>query len=124
MLDATLKRLATVGRNIAPATTLFADGTPQTQPVWIDADDDHLLFNTEVGRQKFRNITRDPRVTVAIWDAEHPYEYRELRGIVTETVQGPEARAHIDQLAQKYTGQDYAAPIKTERVIVKVSPKG
>ena len=124
MLDATLKRLATEGRNIAAVTTLFADGTAQTQPVWIDADDDHLLFNTEVGRQKFRNITRDPRVTIAVWDAEHPYEYRELRGIVTETVQGPEARAHIDQLAQKYTGQDYAAPIKTERVIVKVSPKG
>jgi PPOX class probable F420-dependent enzyme len=124
MLDATLKRLATEGKNIAALTTLFADGTAQTQPVWIDADDDHLLFNTEVGRQKFRNLSRDPRVTVTVWDAEHPFEYRELRGVVTDTVRGPEARAHIDQLAQKYTGQDYAAPIATERVIVKVAPKG
>lgn len=124
MLDATLKRLATEGKNIAALTTLFADGTAQTQPVWIDADDDHLLFNTEVGRQKFRNLSRDPRVTVTIWDAEHPFEYRELRGVVTDTVRGPDARAHIDQLAQKYTGQDYAAPIGTERVIVKVAPKG
>jgi len=123
MLDATLKRLATEGRNIAAVTTLFADGTAQTQPVWIDADDDHLMFNTEVGRQKFRNITRDPRVTIAIWDVEHPFEYRELRGVVTETVRGPEARAHIDQMSQKYTGQDYGVPIQTERVIVKISPK-
>ena len=30
------------------------DGTPQTHPLWVDADDEHLLLNTEVHRQKFR----------------------------------------------------------------------
>jgi hypothetical protein len=34
-----------------------------------------------------------------------------------------EARKHIDELARKYTGQDYAAPIGPEgRVILKVVP--
>jgi len=37
-------------------------------------------------------------------------------------VTGDEARAHIDELAQKYTGQDYANPIQSERVILRIAP--
>ena len=122
MLDDTIKRLATEGRNIAAVTTLMPDGTPQTTPVWIDADDDHIVFNTEVERQKFKNVSRDPRVTVTIWDAAQPFVYGELRGQVVETVTGPEARAHIDRLSQKYVGHDYANPIGSERVMVRVAP--
>jgi PPOX class probable F420-dependent enzyme len=123
MLDETLRRLATEGKNIASVTTLLRDGTPQTTPMWVDADDDHLLLNTEVHRQKFKNIERDPRVTVTIWDASNPYEYAELRGRLVDTVRGPEARSHIDQLSQKYNGTDYPNPIQSERVILKVAPK-
>jgi PPOX class probable F420-dependent enzyme len=123
MLDEKLRRLAGQGRNFAAVTTLLPDGTPQTQPMWVDADDEHLLLNTEVHRQKFKNIRRDPRITVTVWDAGNPYEYAELRGEVVDTVTGPEARAHIDQLAQKYTGQDYANPVQSERVILKVAPR-
>jgi hypothetical protein len=39
-----------------------------------------------------------------------------------ETVRGPEARAHIDELARKYTGGDYTGTITSERVILKVAP--
>jgi PPOX class probable F420-dependent enzyme len=123
MLDEKLRRLAGQGRNFAAVTTLLPDGTPQTQPMWVDADDEHLLLNTEVHRQKFKNIRRDPRITVTVWDAGNPYEYAELRGEVVDTVTGPEARAHIDQLAQKYTGHDYANPVHSERVILKVAPR-
>lgn len=123
MLDDRIQRLATQGRNIAAVTTLMPDGTPQTTPLWVDADDEHLLLNTEVHRQKYKNVARDPRVTVTIWDAEQPFLYGEVRGEVIETVTGPDARAHIDQLSQKYVGHDYANPIQSERVILKVAPK-
>jgi PPOX class probable F420-dependent enzyme len=123
MLDEKLRRLAGQGRNFAAVTTLLPDGTPQTQPMWVDADDEHLLLNTEVHRQKFKNVRRDPRITVTVWDAGNPYEYAELRGQVVDTVTGPEARAHIDQLSQKYTGHDYANPVHSERVILKVAPR-
>ncbi|HEX6417243.1 MAG TPA: TIGR03618 family F420-dependent PPOX class oxidoreductase [Acidimicrobiales bacterium] len=122
MLDEKIRRLATEGANVAAVTTLMPDGTPQTTPVWIDADGDHLLVNTEVHRRKYRNTERDPRVTVAIWDVEQPYVYGEVRGKVVEAVTGPEARAHIDALSRKYTGHDYANPIQSERVILKVAP--
>jgi PPOX class probable F420-dependent enzyme len=123
MLDDKIRQLATQDRNFATVTTLMPDGTPQASVMWVDADGDHLLLNTEVHRQKYRNVERDPRVTVVISDADNPYTYGEVRGEVVETVRGPEARSHIDQLAQKYMGADYAAPIESERVIVKVAPK-
>ena len=46
-----------------------------------------------------------------------------MRGRVVETVRGPEARAHIDALSQKYRGRDYdPAIIKSERVILRIAP--
>ena len=121
MLDDATKELAQ-GPTIAAVTTLLPDGTPMTHPLWVDADDEFLLLNTEVGRQKFRNVERDPRITVTMWDPQRTYRYVEIRGEVAEVVRGDEARAHIDALSRKYTGHDYANPIGSERVILKVRP--
>jgi len=63
VIDPTVKELAT-GKNFVALTTLFGDGHPQTQIMWVGADDEHVLINTEIRRQKFRNVQRDPRVTV------------------------------------------------------------
>jgi PPOX class probable F420-dependent enzyme len=122
MLDDKIRALA-AAKNFAAVTTLMPDGTPQTTPLWVDADAEHLLLNTEVHRQKYKNVSRDPRITVTIIDADNPYSYGEVRGEVVETVTGPEARAHIDALAQKYQGTDYGNPIQSERVILKVAPR-
>lgn len=108
--------------NFAAVTTLLPSGHFQTQPMWVDADDDHLLLNTEIHRQKFRNVERDPRITVTIWDKDNPYRYIEVRGEVVEKVRGPQARAHIDELSQKYLGRPYGNPIQSERVILRVAP--
>jgi PPOX class probable F420-dependent enzyme len=122
MLDDKIRALA-AGKNFAAVTTLMPDGSPQTTPLWVDADGEHLLLNTEVHRQKYKNVSRDPRITVTIIDAENPYSYGEVRGEVVETITGPDARAHIDALAQKYQGTDYGNPIQSERVILKVAPR-
>jgi len=119
-IDADLKTMAQA-KNFAALTTLMPDGQPQTQLMWVHADDDHVIINTETGRQKFANITVDPRVTVTVFDATNPYRYVEARGRVAETVTGDEARAGIEQLAQKFTGADYANPIGTERVILRIA---
>lgn len=119
-IDADLKTMAQA-KNFAALTTLMPDGQPQTQLMWVHADDDHVIINTETGRQKFANITVDPRVTVTVFDATNPYRYVEARGRVAETVTGDEARFGIDELAQKFTGADYANPIGTERVILRIA---
>jgi hypothetical protein len=41
---------------------------------------------------------------------------------VTDTAGGEEARAHIDELARRYTGADYANEVTSERVILKITP--
>jgi PPOX class probable F420-dependent enzyme len=92
--------------------------------MWVDADDEHVLINTEVGRQKARNVKRDPRVTVTVIDTANPYHYGEVRGTVVEEVTGPEARAHIDKLSMKYRGQPYDQnAIQTERVLLRIAPE-
>lgn len=115
-------RTLCAGRNFAALTTLFPSGQPQTQVMWVDADEDHLLINTEVHRAKFRNVEADNRVTVTVWDAENPYSYVEIRGRVTETVGGDDARRHIDDLAMRYTGKPYANEVQSERVILRITP--
>lgn len=121
-IDADLKALAT-GKNFAALSTLAADGQPRTHVMWIDADDEHVLFNTELHRAKFHDVERDGRVTVAVIDQSNPYRYVEARGRVVDTVTGDEARAHIDALSQKYTGQPYQGTIQSARVIVKIAPE-
>ncbi len=94
-----------------------------THVMWVDADDDHVLINTEVHRAKFKAVERDPRVTVMIWVKDDPYTYGEVRGRVVETTRGPKARAHIDALSQKYRGRDFdPGNITSERVILKIAP--
>ena len=78
----------------------------------------------DVDRPDFINFQADPRVTVTIWDKKNPYFFAELRGRVVEIVTGPEARANIDALAQKYLGADYPDEwIYSKRVILRIAPE-
>lgn len=119
MIEEGVKRLAQ-GPNFAAFTTIGKDGMPSTHVMWVDADDDHVLINTEVHRAKFHNVQRDPRVAIAIWDEQDPYKYAEVRGVVESTIGGEEARSHIDALSRKYMGHDYRNQIESERVILKI----
>ena len=123
MLFPDVKALAK-GKNFAAFTTLLPDGQPMTHVMWVDADDRHILINSELHRQKVLNVAKDPRVAVTIIDSANPYRYAEVRGLVVEQVRGPQARAHIDQLSLKYHGRPYdPAEIETERVILQIAPE-
>jgi PPOX class probable F420-dependent enzyme len=102
-------------------TTLMPDGDPQTTPVWVDHRDGEVWVNSAVGRQKDRNVKRDPRVAIAIIDPDNPYRYVEVRGRVREITQDG-ADAHIDAMAKKYLGKDkypFRQPGE-QRVIYKI----
>ena len=62
-------------RAFASLGTLMPDGRPQVTPVWVDFDGEHVIFNSAKGRQKDRNVRRDPRVSLALIDPENPYRY-------------------------------------------------
>ena len=121
MIQDFVKELA-LGPNFGTIATLQPDGSPASHVMWVDCDEEHVLLNTEAGRAKLRNIERDPRVSVLVWDAANPLHYVEVRGRVVETIVGTEARAHNDKLSFKYEGKAYDSEIETERVIVKIAP--
>lgn len=91
--------------NFASVGTIRKDGTAQVVVVWVDVDGEDVLLNTAEGRGWHNNLTRDPRVTVAVLNKDDPYEFMSVTGTVVEdTREG--ANEHIDALAKKYLGLD------------------
>jgi PPOX class probable F420-dependent enzyme len=121
-LDADTVRLAK-GPNLATVVTLMPDGQPQALLTWIDTDGDNILVNTEPQRQRGKNIRRDSRVTVLLHSAGDPWDWSEVRGHVVKTIDGQQAREHIDELSRRYVGRDYGNPVGPQgRVIYVVAP--
>ena len=111
-------------RAFASLGTVMPDGRPQVTPVWVDLEGEHVVVNSVKGRQKDRNLRRDPRVALAISDPDNPYRYLEIRGRVSEITEDG-ADAHIDKMAKKYLGVDkypYRQPGET-RVLYKIQPE-
>ena len=121
MLDPKIRDLAT-GPNFGSISFHLPDGQIGTHVMWVDADDEHVLINTEVHRAKYKAAVANPNVTVTIWHRDNAYTYAEVRGTVVGEVRGDEARANIDALSNKYLGHDYATQIQSERVILKIAP--
>jgi PPOX class probable F420-dependent enzyme len=112
------------GTNLATVVTLMPDGQPQALLTWVDHDGEHILVNTEPVRQRARNVRRDPRITVLIHSSENAWDWAEVRGRVVETVGGDRARAHIDELSRRYTGEDYGRTIGPDgRIILVIEPE-
>ena len=119
MLDRISIKLAQ-GANYAALTTLFPNGNPQTQVMWVDADENYLYINTEIHIEKYKNIENDSRVSILIWKNDDPFKYVEVRGNVEDSYKGKEARDHIDKLSEKYFKRPYPFTVQTERVVLKI----
>ena len=98
-------------KNFAFVSTLMNDGSPQ--------------INTAEGRVKHKNISRDPRLAISIFNRDNPYEMATIRGRVIEQIRLNAAEEHIDKLARKYLGVDkYPGRSPGEkRVILRVKPE-
>ena len=112
---------------VVTLVTLMPDNQPQATPVWFSYDGSHIWVNTARGRQKDRNMSERPQVTVLAVDPDNPYRYMEVRGTVDEATEDG-ALEHINSLAKRYVGRDdyYAAMPeqrgKETRVIYKIKP--
>ncbi|MGH9917755.1 MAG: PPOX class F420-dependent oxidoreductase [Nitrososphaerales archaeon] len=112
------------GRNFVFIATINKDGTPHLTPVWVDTDGQNVLINTATGRKKLRNLDKDARVAVGVFEMSNPYEHATVEGKVVKQVKGKEAETHIDKLAKKYLGKDtypYRTPSE-KRVILVIKP--
>ena len=112
--------------NPAVLGTINPDGSPQTSVVWVGRDGNDLVISTAAGRRKERNMRRDPRVSLSVYDQADPQQYAEIRGLaaVTEDV----GRALAVRLAEEYEGpgageEFLSLPPEVVRVVVRITPQ-
>lgn len=109
------------GRNFAVFGSLDADGSPRTSVMWYEFDGEALLFSALAHRRKVRNVERDERVSVTVYDLANPYSSVEIRG--TAMVMPDPERALSHRLSHRYIGADPPADQPgTQRVIIRVKP--
>jgi PPOX class probable F420-dependent enzyme len=110
------------GRNFATAATVNPDGGPQTSVVWFMREGDTVVFSALAGRRKVRNLARDPRISLTVFDLANPYHSVEIRG--TADVTDDPGKSLPRTLSQRYLGREWPPePDELTRVIVRVRPE-
>ncbi|WP_327356915.1 PPOX class F420-dependent oxidoreductase [Streptomyces sp. NBC_01304] len=110
------------GKNFASVATVGPGGTPHNSVVWIKREGDTVLFSTTAGRQKARNVERDPRVSVSVFDLANPYSSVEIRGVAEIIPDDDKRLPH--ELSHKYLGIDPPNEKEEEqRLIIRVTAK-
>jgi PPOX class probable F420-dependent enzyme len=112
--------------NPAVLATINPDGSPQTSVIWVGRDGDDLVISSAAGRRKDRNIRRDPRVSLSVYDQDDPEQYAEIRG--TATVTEDAGRVLAVRLAEVYEGPGAGQafldlPPEVVRVVVRITPQ-
>ena len=95
------------GANYGHVATVMPDGAPHTVPVWVDLEGDRIVFFTQSGTRKARNLERDGRVAISLVDHDNPYRTAQLRGRVVEKRTGDPAEVVIERIARKFTGEPF-----------------
>jgi PPOX class probable F420-dependent enzyme len=111
------------GKNFGHLATIMPNGSPQVSVVWVDVEGDNILVNTADGRIKPRNVRRDPRVAISIYDQDAPYKSAAIQGEVVE-VREEGADENIHKLAKKYMGLDQYPNLKPgeQRLLFVIRP--
>ena len=108
--------------HFATVATVMPDGSPEATVVWIESDADHVYFNTAMHRLKARNLQRNPRVAITVFDPDDPYRGIAVRGAAELILEGAHENAH--QVSLAYTGKPFRELGPDEvRVIVRITPE-
>ena len=112
---------------IAVVTANGESGYPQVTPNWFNWDGQRLSISTTKNRLKYKNFTRDPRVTVLIYEEPMAVDYVQLRGEIEiqddADIWGP-TRAILGRYLRADKADDYIQKMKDteERVVLWLKP--
>jgi len=109
------------GPNLAHIATLLPGGAPHSVPLWVGLEEGRIAFLTGPTSRKARNLEGDPRLAISVTDRDKPFVMAQVRGRVTERLEGDAAFAVIDRISHKYIGQPY--PLRSDRVVYFVEPE-
>ena len=112
--------------NPAVLATVNPDGSPQTSVVWVRRDGNDLLISSAAGRRKDKNLARDPRVSMTVYDQADPLQYVEVRGLAS--ISEDPGRQLAVSLAEEYegpgAGQEYLElPPEVIRIVIRITPQ-
>lgn len=114
------------GARNAIMATLNHDGMPQLSPVWFTFDGQVFRISTTRDRLKYKNVRRDPRVSLCIDETGTPRGYVLVYGRVEAT--DHDILEPTREIVRKYAGEEAAQQRTAERltaerrVIVTVHP--
>ena len=103
--------------------TVRPDGSVQVNPMWFEFDGEAgvIRFTHTSTRRKFRNLQKNPRMTLEALDPENPLKYVEVRGRLVEAIPDPEGTFYV-HLGKRYGNADQQAPAdRADRVILVMS---
>jgi PPOX class probable F420-dependent enzyme len=104
--------------NLCAVSTLGSDGGPRVTMVWVDIDDqERLVVNSAEHRDWPKNLARDPRVGLCVFDRDNWVRNVTVVGRVVETTTVG-AWEHIQHLAEKYGKAPYKGA--TDRVVFRI----
>ena len=95
--------------NFAMLGTIRPDDTVQVNPMWFLYDGEHIRFTHTTKRAKFRNLQRNPSMSMMVFDPDHPLTYIELRGRLVEVVPDPTGDLYV-RLGRRYGNPDQQPP--------------
>jgi PPOX class probable F420-dependent enzyme len=111
---------------IAVVATVNKNGTPHLTPNWYRYDGQVVTLIIRTDRLKYRNLQRNNRISVCIYDPPAAPNYVVIFGTATCSDQDiwDEARRIIERYRAPNEVDDYLARWKTEpQVLVTVTPE-
>jgi PPOX class probable F420-dependent enzyme len=101
--------------------TIRPDDTVQVNPMWFEYDTDHVRFTHTNKRGKFRNLQRNPSMSLLVIDDQNPMSYLEVRGRLVDVIEDPEGEFYV-RLGRRYGNPDpEPPPDKADRVVLVMS---
>jgi len=101
--------------------TVRPDDTVQVNPMWFEFDGEHIRFTHTTKRQKYRNLRRNPSMSLSVVRERDFYRFLEVRGRLVEVIPDPEGEFYV-RLGKRYGDADVQPPAdRADRVILVVS---
>ncbi len=109
--------------NFGMLGTILPSDAPQVNPMWFEYDPETntVRFTHTTYRQKYRNLQRNPAMSLAIFHPDDPERYLEVRGRLIETIPDPTGAFYV-HLQNRYGNPSDRPPRdKEDRVILVMS---
>lgn len=127
---------------VPPRTAKLAvvrkDGSPHVAPVWVDLDDDDIIFMTSADTIKGKAIRRDARVSLCFDDEDPPFAFVTIAGTASLSTDPAELLHWATRIGGRYMGADRAddygernavepemvVRVRVDKVVAKVDVAG